>query len=44
MWQDQVSNLGPLALESDMLLTVLHRPAFTMLADNKLIGLKYTCT
>ena len=28
MWPDQVSNPGPLALESDMLLTVLHGPAY----------------
>ena len=27
MWPDRVSNPGPLALESDMLLTVLHSPA-----------------
>ena len=27
MWPDWVSNLGPLALESDALLTVLRDPA-----------------
>ena len=27
MWPDQVSNQGPLALESDELPTVLHGPA-----------------
>ena len=27
MWPDQVSNLGPLALESDVLLTAQHSPA-----------------
>ena len=40
MWPDRVLILGPLALESDGLLTVLHGPAriiFVILDDNDLL-------
>ena len=35
MWPDQVLNLVPLALESDVLLTVLHAPTTFQLAWTK---------
>ena len=33
MWPDRVSNPGPLALESDVLLSALHGPACTKTVD-----------
>ena len=36
MWPDQVLNPGPLALESDALLTELHGSAFTLNTDKHL--------
>ena len=38
MWADRVSNPGPLALESDVLLTMLRGPAISM---NGLLGDKF---
>ena len=37
MWPDQVSNPGPLALESDALLTSLHGPAFSRLTERETV-------